>query len=237
MKKLGIIGGLGPMASVYFLELIIKMTDVKRDQDHIRVYLYSIPDTPDRTDYICGKSDKNPLPFLVEAGISLERQGADYIAIPCVTAQYFYEELTKVLSIPVIPIIPSVVGEIKKMNIRTVGVLATNGTIESQLLQKEFNKMGIKVVVPSQNGQEVIMNIIYNQIKAGSQGDLVQFLRVGDELKKMGAEKIIIACTELSLLKRENFINNEYVDILEILAKNAVKYSGVALKNEYINVI
>ncbi len=233
MKKLGIIGGLGPMATVYFMELIIKMTDVCTDQEHIKVCLQSIPDTPDRTDYICGISDKNPLPYLEDAGKILELQGVDFIAIPCVTAQYFYNDLSNKLNVPVIPLIRGLVEEIKEKGIDTVGIMATNGTIQSKVLQDEFNKKNINVVFPTKEGQDSIMDIIYNQIKAGRDVNIEQFNKVGEELRDVGAKRIIIGCTELSLIKRDYNILSDYVDVLDILAKNAVEYSGAPLKEEY----
>lgn len=237
MKTLGIIGGLGPMATVYFMELIIRMTDVKADQDHIRIYLQSLPDTPDRTDYICGKSDKNPLPFFVKSGISLAEQGADFIAIPCVTAQYFYKELTENIPRPVIHLVAGLIDEVKEKGIRKVGVLATNGTIQSRILQNQLNESGIDVILPEKAGQDIVMDIIYNQIKAGKPVKLEQFLQIGNELLERGAERIILGCTELSLIKRDFPLDSTYIDVLDVLAKNTVLYSGAPLKKEYQNLI
>ncbi len=237
MKNLGIIGGLGPMATVYFMELIIKMTDVKRDQEHIRIYLQSIPDTPDRTAYICGESEENPLPSFVRAGKSLEAQGADFITIPCVTAQYFYQELSDQLHIPVIHLITGLVNEIKENKVHKVGILATNGTIKSKILQDQLAAGGIETVIPDNDDQTSIMDIIYNQIKAGKKADMAQFHHIMDGLKKKGAEKIILGCTELSLIKRDCNVGEDCIDVLDVLAKNAVLYSGAPLKKEYLSLI
>lgn len=237
MKTIGIIGGLGPMATVYFMELIIKMTDVKADQEHIRIYLQSLPDTPDRTDYICGKSDRNPLPYLVSSGISLAEQGADFIAIPCVTAQYFYKDLEERIPRPVMHLVAGLIEEIKGKGIHKVGVLATNGTIQSGILQSQLIEAGIDVILPDQAGQDSLMDIIYNQIKAGKSVKLEQFLTIGNELIAKGAERVILGCTELSLIKRDHPLDNTYIDVLDILARNAVIYSGAPLKQEYQSLV
>lgn len=237
MKNLGIIGGLGPMATVYFMELIIKMTDVKSDQEHMRIYLQSLPDTPDRTAYICGESEESPLPFLIKAGKSLCEQGADFIAIPCVTAHFFYQELTQSLKIPVIQLIGGLVNEIKRKNIKKVGILATDGTIKSGLLQNQFNSNDIEVLTPDKEDQAFVMDIIYKQIKAGKPVDLSRFLQVVETLKKRGAEKLILGCTELSLIKRDYSIDQDCIDVLDVLAKTTVLYSGVPLKKEYQELI
>ena len=102
MKALGVIGGLGPLATAYFYELVTNMTDVTCDQDHIEILIHSRPQIPDRTGYIIGKSDKSPLPQMIEVGHSLEREGAQILAIPCITAHYFHEELTKNINVPII---------------------------------------------------------------------------------------------------------------------------------------
>jgi aspartate racemase len=237
MKKLGIIGGLGPMATAYFMELVIKMTKAGKDQDHIKMFLYSIPDAPDRTAYICGKSKKSPLPHMIKAGRSLIDQKADFLAIPCVTAQYFYNSLTEELKVPVIPLVANIAREIKQKGIKAVGILATQGTIESQVLQKEFMECGIEVILPSKEGQAAVMDVIYNQIKAGKPVDLNEFTDVGNELIDKGAERLIIGCTELSLIKKEYPLERVYVDILEVLAKNVVEYSGAPLRMEYSDIV
>lgn len=105
MKTLGIIGGLGPMATAYFMELVTGMTDVDCDQKHIPIVLQSIPQTPDRTSYILDHIQKNPLPQMVEAGKRLKEAGAAYLAIPCVTAHYFYRELCRQIDLPIISLL------------------------------------------------------------------------------------------------------------------------------------
>ena len=132
MKTIGIIGGLGPMATVYFLECITRMTEAERDQEHPRVFLESLPDIPDRTDFILGKSGEDPLPLMVQAGQSLERMGADFIAMPCVTAHYFYDALSRELGIPLIPLTRLLSEDIRRKGIGRVGIMATSGTLESR---------------------------------------------------------------------------------------------------------
>lgn len=86
MKNLGVIGGLGPMASVYFWELVERYTKAETDQEHITISIMSIPGTPDRTAYILDPTQENPFGKLVGAGMKLKSVGAEYIAIPCITS-------------------------------------------------------------------------------------------------------------------------------------------------------
>ena len=100
MKTLGIIGGLGPMASAYLLRLIIEMTDAKTDQEHLDVILFDRPQVPDRTAYILDRTKPSPLPSMRDTAQTLERLGAGVICAPCVTSHYFYKELQESVSVP-----------------------------------------------------------------------------------------------------------------------------------------
>lgn len=226
MKTLGVIGGLGPMAMVYFLQLITEYTNVKRDQEHIPIVLMSIPDTPDRTEYILKKSDENPLPKLVDAGLKLKEMGAQYIAIPCVTAHYFYKELKEQIGIPVVSLPCELSAEFKANGVERVGILATSGTVQSGFVQDKLNSNGIQTILPTESEQEIIMKVIYEQIKAGIEPDLEAFTFVGENLKKRGAQKLLLGCTELSLIKRDfrDRLGDDYVDVLEVLATAAVRH-------------
>lgn len=226
MKTLGVIGGLGPMAMVYFLQLVTEYTNVKRDQEHIPIVLMSIPDTPDRTEYILKKSEENPLPRLVDAGLKLKAMGAQYIAIPCVTAHYFYKELKEQIGIPVVSLPCELSAEFKANGVERVGILATSGTVRSGFVQDKLNSNGIQTILPTESEQEIIMKVIYEQIKAGIAPDLDAFTFVGENLKKRGAQKLLLGCTELSLIKRDfkDRLGDDYVDVLEVLATAAVRH-------------
>ena len=93
-QKLGIIGGLGPMASAQFLELLTDRTDAATDQEHIEVFLYSRPQTPDRTAFLLGHSPDSPYPVLLDSGRKLEALGCGVLVMPCMTAYSFYPQLT-----------------------------------------------------------------------------------------------------------------------------------------------
>lgn len=109
-KTLGILGGLGPMATVYFYEMLTEHTRVSCDQEHINIIISSRATTPDRTAYILGKSKENPLPVMVEEAHRLVSAGADVIVLPCNTAHYFYDELSRATGVPIINIITETVS-------------------------------------------------------------------------------------------------------------------------------
>lgn len=109
--------------------------------------------------------------------------------------------------------------------VHAVGILATSGTIKSGFLQNALQKNDIKAVIPNEPEQQTIMRIIYKELKAGKEPDVKGFLEVGEQLKNRGADRILLGCTELSLIKREygGKMPDYYTDSLEVLAKAAVR--------------
>ena len=232
MKKLGVIGGLGPMATVYFLQLITQMSEAETDQEHMEVILHSKPQIPDRTRFILGRSKEDPMPQMVEVGKGLACQGAEVIAIPCITAHYFQQQLEEKIGIPVVNAIEETALSLQKAGITRVGILATNGTIESGLFRDSLIRREISFVTPSPEGQKQVMHLIYENVKAGRQVELSRFREVSEELFGKGAQVLLLACTELSLIKRDYPIGEGYLDVLEVLARKAVLSCG-HLKNKY----
>ena len=236
MKKLGIIGGLGPMATAYFLQLLTQMSDAAVDQEHMEIYMISRPSIPDRTNYILGLSDKSPVIEILETGKQLKMLGTELLAMPCVTGHYFYKEIENNVGIPMINMVEETVEYLHSRKIGRVGVLATDGTIRSGLLQYAIESRGLETIIPDEAGQKKIMDIIYRDIKAGRQPSMKNFKSVSEYLWKEGAEVLLLACTELSLLKRDCQIGKGYLDVMEVLAATAVK-ACAQLKPEYRELI
>lgn len=237
MKKLGVIGGLGPIATAYFYELLIKMTEADRDQDHIEMIIFSKPSIPDRTEYILGRSTESPVEPMIDIGKALVLAGVDYLAIPCITAHYFHDELTLGIGTPIIHIIRETVASLKEHGIHTAGIMATDGTIHSGMFQRELMSQGIKPLVPSKECQAYVTELIYKDIKSNRPAQMDKFRAVDEELKGMGAQVIILGCTELSLIKRDYEIGSGFIDAMEVLARCCVNLCGAKLKQEYINLI
>lgn len=236
-NKLGVIGGLGPIATAYFYELIIEMTEAVKDQDHLDMIIMSNPSIPDRTDYIIGKSDQNPMPPMIEVGQQLKDLGVDFISIPCITAHYFYDKLSQGIGVPIIHIVKETVRHLKENEVQSAGIMATEGTIYSGLFQKELEKNGINAVIPSKLKQEYVTDLIYKAVKANKPPDMTQFESVSEELRGQGAEVIILGCTELSLIKRDFPIGAGYLDAMEVLAMRSIQLCKAKLKHEYQSLI
>lgn len=235
MKKqiLGVIGGLGPIATAHFMELVIHMTDAKSDQENVDMIVYNFPSIPDRTGYILGSNLKSPLPGLRNVGQALARQNVSCIAIPCVTAHYFHKELQSAIPVPILNGVAETVRLLKDRGIKKAGIMATDGTIRSQLLARELDLAGIIPVIPSSERQADVMHLIYENVKAGKPPEMGRFRRVRQELQDCGAEVIILACTELSIIKRDEPIGPGFLDIMEVLARASVLRCGKKLRPEY----
>ncbi len=236
-QVLGVIGGLGPIATAHFMELVIRMTDADRDQKNLDMIIYNFPSIPDRTAYILDNSKDSPLDDMIEIGNKLAQQNADFIAIPCVTAHYFCDELNRNIPVPIINGVRETVSCLLENGIDKVGIMATDGTIASGLFARELEASGIAPVVPSAEGQKAVMHLIYNNIKAGTVPDMKKFSAVREELFSMGAKAIILGCTELSLIKRDYDIGSGFIDVMDVLARQSLIKCGKTVKTEFKNLI
>ena len=223
---LGILGGLGPMSSVYFCEMLTSHTKAERDSEHINFLLSSRASTPDRSSFILGMSKEDPAPIMIEEARRLERAGADIIAIPCNTAHYFYKKICEGIDIPIINIIDATATFCEFEGLKRVGVLATEGTIRSGAYSDIFSARGIEILPLSDEEQAVITNTIFNEIKKGISPDIERFTKVSDALKERGCQRVILGCTELSLLKKAFSLDSYFIDSLELLALFAIMRCG-----------
>jgi len=236
MKRLGIIGGLGPMATAYFMRRIIEMTDAATDQDNIEMVIYNVPSIPDRTGYILGKSKNSPLPKIVELANKLERDNVDYIAMPCITAHYFHDQIADAVFVPVSNGIKETAAYLSAEGISKVGIMATDGTASMHLFDSVLKDYDITCVYPDVECQKLVMSIIYDDVKAGRPVDMKEFELVKSQLLEAGAEVIILGCTELSIVKRDHDVGEKVLDIIDVLAQDCVKKCA-KLRPEFDNLI
>lgn len=236
MRKLGVIGGLGPMATALFMKMVVEMTDAAVDQDHIEMIIYSCPQIPDRTSFILGLSGQDPAPGMIEIGERLAAQGAELIAIPCITANYFYERLSSRIHAGIIDIIDEIYRYLAERDIRCAGLMATSGTVESRLFQRVFEGHDCKLVLPSPERQQDVMHVIYQNVKANRPVEMGRFLAASEELREAGAEVVILGCTELSVVRENCQVGPGFLDAMQLMARCAVEGCG-RLKEEYRELI
>lgn len=222
---LGVIGGMGPMAGIYFCELVTQKTLASKDGEHIDMVLCSFPRIPDRTAYLLDKSNPSPVDEIVRIGKSLVSQGCTVIAVPCVTSFALYDEYAPKIDAKIIHMPDETALYLKKNGVKKVGIMATDGTVHTGIFQSSCRKQGIETVVPDEIHQKMVMSVIYDQVKAGAPVDEKMFAEICCHMQAQGAEKIILGCTELSLVFRGKH-PSVCVDAMEVLAVSCIKTIG-----------
>ncbi len=231
-KTIGILGGMGPEATLDCFAKIIKNTPAKNDQDHLRVIIDSNPKVPDRTAAIVGEG-KSPVPLLVAGCRCLQKAGAGFIIIPCVSAHFFIEEVRQQIKLPILSIFDVVAETLASDHpqLKTVGLMATTGTISSGLFQKRLAAEGIETIVPDEIYQSKVMEAIYDIKKTQPARSRVQItadlIATAEDLISNGARGIVAGCTEIPLALKQEHLALPYFDALTILARAAVFEAGL----------
>ncbi len=229
-KTIGIIGGMGPLATSDLFSKIICMTDASCDAEHIHIIIDNMPQIPDRTAAIL-KGGESPLPELINSAERLRNAGADFLLMTCITAHCFFDELAKNIDIPLLNIIEETAKHLKKRSINKVVLLATDGTVQAGVFKSIFDNFGIELVYPCATAQNLLMDVIYKGVKAGAESFDVTLLNAElDSLTQEGAEAVILGCTELPLAARMYGINGNLIDPTDILARAAIEYAGYSVK-------
>ena len=234
-KVIGVLGGMGPEATLDCFGKIIKNTPAQRDQDHLRVVIDSNPAVPDRTAAIV-EDGPSPVPAMVEGCRALENAGADFIIIPCVSAHFFIAEIQQQANLPILSIFDAVAETIVQdyPEIEFVGLLGTTGTVKGGLFQKRLAREKIKTIVPDGAVQSKIMEAIYDIKNAAPSrtnseitADLVAAAEGLIADKSNGAQAIIAGCTEIPLALGQQDLSVPFFDTLTILARAAILRAGV----------
>lgn len=225
MKTIGILGGMGPMATVDLMKKIILSTPAKVDQEHIPMLVDNNCLIPDRTRAIKGLGP-SPVPEMVKSAKRLMAGGADFIIMACNTAHYFLPEILPHISIPVLSIIDVAVDHIMEQGYQQVGLLATSGTISTGLYQKALEAKNIKCIAPAAQRQHIVDDMIYDGVKANNEaydtGDIRALLA---DMRKQGAEAFILGCTEVPVAVSMYGLEGVFVDSTDELARAAVKFA------------
>ena len=234
-KTIGILGGMGPEATAYFFSLIIKHTAAAKDQEHVAVLIYSLPQIPERTAAILGRGP-SPVPLLRKGVRTLARAGADFIVIPCITVHGFLPDIRRASPVPVLSLLEETLASVKKKNpsLKRAGLLASTGTVRSGLFARTFAKAGVQIITPLAKDQAKLMEAIFGKrgIKAGFVEGLPKRLVLGvaRRLAKRGAEAIIAGCTEIPLVLRDEHIPVPLIEPMRIAAQASVVKAGYKLR-------
>ncbi len=228
-RLVGILGGMGPLATLELMKRVIEKTGAKRDQDHVPTFVANVPQIPDRTEYLRGEGE-DPRPILRSLARKLEKVGCEAIFMPCNTAHVFYEDLTSSISVPLFHMPARTVYEAKNRGISELLLLATMGTYLSGIYSALGKKYGVRVLIPKEEIREEVHRAIYLGVKAGN------LRKNGDILKKIKEEygdiTILLGCTELSVLKAKFECEFDVIDPLDVSARYLIDFSFRRISEE-----
>ncbi|HIQ73206.1 MAG TPA: amino acid racemase [Candidatus Blautia intestinigallinarum] len=233
-KTIGILGGMGPLATCDLFSKITQITDASCDQEHVRICIDSNTEISDRTNAIIHHG-KDPVPEMVKSAVRLQGLGADVLIMPCNTAHYFYDRILPFVDIPFLSMIDETAKVISDRGLRKIGLLATDGTLQTAVYEKAFKKRGISIVVPPPENQVHIMDLIYNGVKAGNKEiDTKPTKKTIEDLFRKGAQTLVLGCTELPVAFDLYGFDYPKTDPTLILASRAVQFVGAKVKKEYL---
>ena len=231
-KTIGILGGMGPLATADLYRKIIEHTRADRDSEHIRVYIDGNAAIPDRTAAIL-HGGEDPVPEMLSALRHLEACGADCIIMPCNTAHYFLPRLREQTALPILDmqrITAAVCRE--RFPGKTAAILATDGTVQSGLYDRALDAEGVRWIHPGEYEQKTLMHLIYDVVKASRpmEPEKERWDAILDTLRGQGADLFILGCTELPVLAGVLPSEGPFLDPTDELAKAAIRFCGYEVK-------
>ena len=228
-RIIGILGGMGPLATADLYTKIILATPATRDQEHLHVIIDADPTVPDRSAFLRGLGP-DPLPKLTAGARRLEQIGASFIAIPCNTAHAFVPALRERVGIPIIDMVAETAASVRRAHpqVRRVGILATQGTIEIGLYHAALRAEGLEPLHPGPDDQDQLVTAAIAAVKAGDTGPEVGALlaEAGRRLAGAGAEVLLAACTEIPLALTPVMVPVPLIDPTQVLAEAAIREAG-----------
>jgi len=230
-KTIGIIGGMGPAATVDLFQKIITLTPARSDQDHLHILIDNNTGIPDRAAYLRGEGP-SPVPSMQETARRLERMGADFLVMPCNTAHVYLDEIQRAVWIPILNMMEETTQEIIRRypDMKTIGLLATETTVNNRLYHEQMEERGLELIVPDKEHQQLVTRAIYEPegIKAGYYEKPKKWLtQAANHLVSQGAEGIILGCTEIPLVISESDCEVPIFDATALLAKRAIRFALV----------
>lgn len=228
--KLGVLGGMGPQATQVFYQFVLDRTDAIRDQDHLPAVILSDTGIPDRTTAILSGDTEGLYRRLLGDARLLEGCGCTALAIPCNTSHYFADRLQGEIGVPIIHMLRETAKLLAAQGKKRPGILATDGTIQTGLYQRECASVGMEAVAPDREIQTLVMSIIYDEIKQGEKGSRDKFAHIDRAIRGMGCDCAILACTELSVFSTYHPLPPFYVDAMMVMAERAVERCGYPLR-------
>lgn len=230
-RVLGVLGGMGPLASAQFMLRLTLLTPALRDQDHIPTILWSDPRVPDRTAArLAGGED--PLPALLRGIGGLEAAGARAIAIPCNTAHGWFEPMQAATGLPILHIVDAAAAELRRLGVPggRIGVMGTAGTLAMRLYQDRLEALGYECLVPEPAEMDALVTPSIALVKANRLAESHEgAARAARSLAARGARAVVLGCTELPLAAAAGPpLPFPVADTIDALARAAIAWAGIS---------
>lgn len=226
-KVLGILGGMGPEATADLFMRIIRATNAKSDEEHLRIIIDNNPKMPSRQDAIL-KGAESPVPAMTATAENLVGAGADFLIIGANTAHYFYDDVQKAINVPILHIIDETLKEVSKNipHLKKLGILATTAAMQTRLYSKCCDRFGIAAIEPDDALQSQMHNAIFSFKHQGLSDTCIgDASEVAESLIAKGAEALVMGCTEIPLILAGKTFSVPLVDPNEIIAHAVVAYA------------
>jgi aspartate racemase len=229
-KSVGVIGGLGPLATLDFFERVLRRTRAVREQDHLRLIIDNDPKIPDRNAHMRGDGP-SPGPALASCARGLEAAGADFIVMACNTAHAWEADIRAAISVPFLSIIKETTNAVAELRPEAVGVMAVDACLSAGLYQEALKTAGLKCLLLNADSQKTFMELIY-RIKSGDSGETVKrsMVTLARKLEAQGAEVIIAGCTEIPIVLTADDIEGELISSTDVLVERTIVFAGGELK-------
>jgi len=227
-RILGVLGGMGPLASAQFMLRLTLLTPAERDQDHIPAVLWSDPRVPDRAQ---GKffGGDDPLPWLLRGIHGLEQAGCGAVAIPCNTAHGWYEEMRAATTLPILHIVEAAVQDLTRLGITggTIGIMGTQATLRMRLYQDFLARLGYRCIEPDQDQMDRCVSPAIALVKANRVAEAyAATAEIAAALAARGAAAVVLGCTELPLaIQAGPAPDFPIIDTIDALARAAIAWA------------
>jgi len=231
LKRIGLMGGMGPEATAYFMRRVIALTAADDDVDHVPFYVDMNPQVPSRLAALIDNDGANPGPVLAQMARGLTAQGAKALVMPCNTAHHYADYITDAVATPLLNMLnlsANVLAE-KFGEGASIGMLSSPATDTYKIFQSAFDKLGLTAVYPKD--ADHVLSLI-RKIKAdGPSADIAQALsELAHELENIGVKALLIGCSEFSIIGNDIKTSLPLYDTVDIAAREVIRFSGAKLR-------
>ncbi len=215
---IGILGGMGPAATILLQQRILDAVPAERDEDHIPLLIDMNPQVPSRIDFLIHQKGPNPGPFLAGMARNLQEFGADALVMPCNTAHHFADDIENATEIPFLNMVQLTAEALAKQAPKGggIGILASPATDKVGLFHNVLGASGLKALA-SKNSQDLLTTIQDIKARGPSENSIAQTQNAIGELQDAGADAFLVGCSEFSLISRKLRASVPIIDAIDVL--------------------